>query len=756
MESCGGAGGTKSTGVTVEIDSPDTGLHGAELETQECFKSSDDPERVVPESLLKGAPAGLSTQAKKLAPNPNIRPANALSWQSYGGIDAGTYSTKQVMDTRKPQLGGQNTFVENSQECEPSSTTSRQMQESDPLLMPCTHRRPRRLCGGLGGVGRCSYIVTGVLAIGAITTISVLTLLKANTSSDGGYSNGAVASDASVCSSMGVQIMQKGGSAVDAAVTTSLCIGVVNSHSTGIGGGGFMVVYNGSHAETIDYRERAPASAREDMYMGFSTCNSTGGQGDTSRCPSRLGGLAVAIPGELRGLELAHQRHGWLPWRDVVMPVVSMCRQGFAISGANANAVRVNEEIVRESPMLKAMFIDSNDAPIAEGTLVTRPVLADTLEQVALHGADAMYTGTIAQNIVDTIRSNVFQDGNMSLQDLQSYRAVVNNVTSGRFQGLDVLSAPAPASGAVLTMVLNMLRGYSFNCEDGRTALTDHRIVEAFKFAYAYRSRLADPCCAHDGAVDEQDVCINATQCSDVSAAEKQMLDVLFDDSLRERIRDNSTASDPKWYGADFDVKDTAGTTHISIVGPGNQAVALTSTINLNFGAKIVTPDGIILNNEMDDFSSPGASNSFGLPPSANNFIRPYKKPLSSSSPVIFLDDEGAVQLVSGASGGTKITTAVAQVVLEVLTFCRSPTDAVNAPRLHHQLVPMHISGEPDYSVAHREYLKQLGHAWNVTSSNGVCQTIGRGTVGAATLDPTKWYPASDSRRKSGAAPAGF
>jgi gamma-glutamyltranspeptidase/glutathione hydrolase/leukotriene-C4 hydrolase len=369
------------------------------------------------------------------------------------------------------------------------------------------------------------------------------------------------------------------GGAVDAAIASLLCIGVVNSHSSGIGGGGFMVVYNGSAVETIDFREMAPQAATELMFANFTDCKpDAGGQGDATRCPSRLGGLAVGVPGELRGLEVAHRRHGKLPWRDVLAPVIALCRNGFLVTGTNAAAIRSSLEFIQGDPILNETFL-RNGEPYTEGQRMRRPRLADTLELVAERGADAIYKGAIAERIVQLVETNVFRPGILTLADLENYRPVVRDATVTTYHGLQLFSAPPPASGAVLSLILNILELYNFSCAEGRTLLADHRIVEAMKFGYGHRTLLGDPCCG-----EEPGTCVNATLCTAVSAEANDMVSKQLAEALQEKISDTSTNHTPSFYGGEFDVQDTPGTTHLSVVGPGGDAASVTSTINTYFG----------------------------------------------------------------------------------------------------------------------------------------------------------------------------
>lgn len=265
--------------------------------------------------------------------------------------------------------------------------------------------------------------------------------------------------------------------------------------------------------------------------------------------------------------------------------------------------------------------------PLAQGQIMRRPLLGSTLELVAEQGSAALYTGPIAQGIVDTVQNNSFFRGILTMEDLANYRTTVGQpesaqYTAGTGERFQVYSIPPPASGGVLLMALNILEGYNLTCDGTNqkelewSTVSVHRLVEAMKFSYAERTKLADPCCGGGGGVAE--VCNNQTLCAAVGAATTTMLSKAIAATLRAKIRDNETHLDPAWYavpdpatgeeGKVYAQPSTPGTTHISVIdGANNQAVAVTSTVNLNFGAKIMTEQGIILNNEMDDFSSPGA-----------------------------------------------------------------------------------------------------------------------------------------------------
>ncbi|OMJ20702.1 Gamma-glutamyltranspeptidase 1 [Smittium culicis] len=491
--------------------------------------------------------------------------------------------------------------------------------------------------------------------------------------------NGAVATDEARCSQIGVNALKEGGSAVDAAIASALCVGLLNSFSAGIGGGGFMLVRKpNGESDVIDFREMAPISATKEMFIKNIT-------------KAQIGGLSIAIPGEIKGFELAHKRYGKLKWSRLFEPTIKLARDGYKIGKMLGIHLKSLQSSLAESEAFKEVFFDSDGKVLKEGDIAKRQNFANTLQKIADYGADAFYNSELTTSMVDTIKKN---NGILTEADFKSYRAITRKPLTLTYHNRKVITCPPPTSGSIFASIINILEGY--NMKDlSNKAVNIHRMIEAFKFGYAQRSNLGDP-----AFVNVEEVVQNN-------------LSKDFAAGRREKITDNTT-HDYKYYEPDHDIDSQHGTTHLSVLDKDDMAVSLTSTINLLFGSRVMDKtSGVIFNDHMDDFSTPKLKNAFGLYPSPKNFIAPGKRPLSTTSAVI-IENNGKVEFVLGASGGSRILTSTTQVFLNMVEFNSTLKQAVDAPRVHHQLLPEKLLVEPYYSNKILNELKQRNHKFGM------------------------------------------
>ncbi len=449
-------------------------------------------------------------------------------------------------------------------------------------------------------------------------------------------SKGAVATDAAICSQIGADVLSHGGNAVDAAVASALCLGVVSPASSGIGGGCFILTHNATSGvnEFIDSRERAPAAATETMFVG-------------DPMKAQVGGLAVAVLAEVRGLHLAWTRYGSgnVPWSALVTPAAELAAK-WTISvemGAILDELVADGELPTTAGW-RALYEKSAGVLKTVGDTVEQPELAHTLQQIAQQGPDYLYSTMAA-----TLSAEIVQAGGIvTPEDISGYEPTVLPAIETRVLGHTYVGVGGSSSGgAVVAGILKFMGTFA----EPMASLGDlyhHRLTEAFKHAFAVRLSLGDP------------LFVNTTGA----------LEALLSDEYMGALALNTSDSGVHLlseYGGKYNMQYSSvvdhGTSHLSVLDQWGNAVAMTTTVNLHFGSHVVSPStGILFNNQMDDFSIPNASNYFGLAPSPFNFPQPHKRPLSSMSPSILLNRHGRVRLVGGASGGPRIITATAQV----------------------------------------------------------------------------------------------
>ncbi|KAM5577415.1 hypothetical protein ABKV19_007988 [Rosa sericea] len=537
--------------------------------------------------------------------------------------------------------------------------------------------------------------------------------------------NGAVATDDGRCSKIGMTVLREGGHAVDASVAATLCLGVVSPASSGIGGGAFMLIRQGNgKAQAFDMRETAPALASQNMYAANATLKSKGA-------------LSVAIPGELAGLHEAWKQHGRLPWERLVKPAERLARLGFKISPyLNMQMTRTESGILADEG-LRHIFT-SKGRLLQTGVTCRNRKLAETLRQISKFGPVAFYNGSIGSKFIRDIRK---AGGILTMKDLQSYKVKVTKPVSTDTLGHKILAMPSPSGGPPLILMLNILSKYG-NISGVSDPLWVHRQIESMKNVFAVRMNLGDP------------------DFVNVTKVLADMLSPKFAEELKKTILDNMTF-DPNHYGGRWGQINDHGTSHLSIIDHEQNAISMTTTVNSYFGAQMLSSStGIVLNNEMDDFSIPGNVSTVP-PPAPANFIRPGKRPLSSMTPTIILKDE-QLKAVVGASGGAMIIPATAEVLLNHFSRGMDPLSCVLAPRFYHQLYPNVVHYENWTTVIGdhfelpaqiRKSLQKKGHVLEPLAGGAICQFI---VIEALKKNGVSQEFVAVSDPRKGGIPAGF
>ncbi|KIM78895.1 hypothetical protein PILCRDRAFT_824014 [Piloderma croceum F 1598] len=532
--------------------------------------------------------------------------------------------------------------------------------------------------------------------------------------------HGAVASENKRCSVIGVDVMKEGGNAVDAAIATTFCVGVVNMFSSGIGGGGFMTVrippnstHNTSEVWTIDFREAAPGLANKNMYVD---------DPDTSR----FGALAIAVPGELRGLEEAHRRWGTLPWKRLVMPAAELAA-GWTVDRELARRIQHFYFLMLGNPDYSAIFAPKG-LLLREGDLIRRTNYSNTLFTIARHGPSAFYKGPIADALVSKIRSS---GGILTHADLEGYKVKVNKALEGTYFGRKVYTTHAPTSGPVILQMFNLMEHYGTLREDGRTGVNVHRLVEAMKFGFAARTKICDPAFSSD-----------MTTIHNIPTKEYANL-------IAPNITDNQTHP-PEYYNPEYSVHADHGTSHNSIIDNDGMAVAITTSVNMVFGAFVLDPvTGVIFDDTMDDFSNPGVPDAWGIYASPYNYPEPHKRPLSSMAPLIMEHADGSLYLAAGGSGGSRIFGGIFQTVLN-LDWGLDASQAVEFGRVHDQLYPTELEIDEIYPPELIKQLARRGHNITMGDINRIAAV-----VNIVTRQPDGIIFAASDSRKNGIA-AGY
>lgn len=539
----------------------------------------------------------------------------------------------------------------------------------------------------------------------------------------------AVASDHPAASQAGVEVLKAGGNAVDAACATALALGVTVPHSSGLGGGGFAVVYLAKEKKvvTLDFREKAPAAIKKEMYYR---------DGKLVSALSRRGGLAVGVPGEPRGLHELVKRWGKLPFAACVKPAERLARAGTPLTEHAADVIngdgKRDAEGIAFIGRVFALARRPFALPVKAGEIVRRPALATTLARLRAGGADAFYKGPVADEIVKAVTAS---GGVMTHQDLLDYNVVERPPVSTTYRGLKVFSMPPPSSGGIVVIeALGILAEKMREPPRGPGRFSSaylHLLAEALKHGFADRAR-------HLGDADFADVPMT------------KLADPAYHKELAGRIDDRKTLP-PERYGfvtatAARPPRD-AGTTHLSVIDADGNAVALTTTVNLGYGSRVIAgPSGVILNDQMDDFAiEPETPNAFMLIGNEKNAVAPGKRPLSSMAPTLVLDGD-KVKLAVGGAGGPRIISATLQILLNVVDGQMDVQAASSAPRISHHWYPDTLLLEPEIPRDVIDGLEKRGHKTAVRGHIATANAVARTDKG---LEAATEF-------RSGGAPAGY
>ncbi|MGB9442031.1 MAG: gamma-glutamyltransferase [Desulfobacterales bacterium] len=507
----------------------------------------------------------------------------------------------------------------------------------------------------------------------------------------------------------GQQVLEKGGNAVDAAIATAFAAAVAHPFSSGIGGGMFAVVYSAEDgtSTTLDARETAPAAATAEFY---------------AKNPDsiRSGAHSVAVPGMVQGAWALHQKYGSMPWKELLEPAIKMASEGYRVEIWHHNVVKRVTETLKEYPETQRIqTVDGMAPPL--GWNHVQADLAESLRYIQKKGEKALAVGPIAAKIAKATGNAVTE------LDLARYEVKWREPISVPYRGYEIVSMPPPSSGGVLlAQMFNILSRYDLGAMNHGSSEYVHLVASTMKLAFEDRA-------VNLGDADFYDVPV------------EKLTSMAYADQQAARINPNGQVTAKTDHPQ---APDDAGTTHISVMDKYGNAISLTQTINTLFGSKITVPGtGIVLNNEMDDFSvGPELANAWGATGSSANAVAPGKRPLSSMAPTIVLQD-GKPMMVIGSPMGTLIITAVLQTLINVIDFDFDAQRAVNAPRFHHQWKPDRLTLEPEFSAEVKERLQALGYELREYS------IIGAAELAVFDSEACMFWGGADGRRDSRAGP---
>ncbi|WP_167768043.1 gamma-glutamyltransferase [Bradyrhizobium sp. MOS001] len=565
----------------------------------------------------------------------------------------------------------------------------------------------------------------------AIISVSLVTFGAARAASVAPVAaqNGMVVSAQHLATQVGVDVLKRGGNAVDAAVAVGYALAVVYPAAGNLGGGGFMTIQLADGRKTfLDFRETAPKAATANMYLDK--------DGNVIKGISTKGHLAVGVPGSVSGMEYAREKYGTMKRADLLAPAIQFAEQGFVLDQGDIDLLRTATDDFKDDPASSAIFLN-NGQPFGVGDRLLQSELAKTLREISSKGTDGFYKGWVGSAIVASSQAG---KGLLTQDDLDGYKTRELAPVECDYRGYHVISAPPPSSGGVVICeILNILEGYPLKELGYHSAQAVHVQIEAMRYAYVDRnSYLGDPDFV------------------------KNPLDRLLDKNYATRIR---AVIDPNKAAISKDIKpgvaphEGSNTTHYSIADKDGNAVSVTYTLNDWFGAKVTAAKtGVLLNDEMDDFTAKvGVPNLYGLVQGEANAIAPGKRPLSSMSPTIVTKD-GKTVMVVGTPGGSRIITAVLQTMINAIDYGMNAQEAVDMPRIHQQWLP-DMTNVEDYALSPdtRKILEGMGHKFGPPqpANHLAVIIVGAPSLNGEQVGNNRYYGANDPRRNSGLA-AGY
>ncbi|MHC1550385.1 gamma-glutamyltransferase [Phyllobacterium sp. K27] len=542
--------------------------------------------------------------------------------------------------------------------------------------------------------------------------------------------HGMVVTAQHLASEVGIEVLKNGGNAVDAAVAVGYALAVVYPTAGNIGGGGFMTIRLKDGKTTfLDFRERAPLAATKTMYLDD--------QGNIVKGRSTNGYMAVGVPGSVAGFEMAREKYGTKSREELIGPAIRFARDGFVLDQGDIASLTNGAKKLSQDPAAAAIFLKADAKPYAIGETLVQADLATALAAISEKGSDAFYKGAIADAIVKASEAG---GGILAKADFEQYKVRELEPVKCNYRGYDIVSSPPPSSGGVIICeILNILEGYPLGYLGYGSAETVHAMIEAMRHAYVDRNAsLGDP--------------------DFVENPVSKLLDKNYAKDIRDKISPYkagvSKELTPKGFG------ESTETTHYSIVDDEGNAVAVTYTLNGSFGAGVVAAGtGILLNNEMDDFTSkPGVPNLYGLVQGEANAIQPKKTPLSSMSPTI-ISKNGKPFMVIGSPGGARIITITLEAIINVIDHGMDIQEAIDAPRIHHQWLPDRVYMEPyALSADTMKILTEMGHDVGIDKNWTIWGQAAGILVGGKSLGEitegggARYNGAMDSRSGSGSA----